>query len=272
VIAHHLFGIPSDIDRTRAICRPRGIFVVEDTAQGMGSERSGHKLGTLGDVGIFSLGRGKNITCGSGGVVVTNSGRIADAIGRHYRDVPAPTLWETLKDFVLLVLMAVFIRPRLYWLPAALPFLRLGETVFPIEIPVRRLSGFKAGLLRNWQDRLARANRSRSETADYYRQQLPLRVAHGESCPCLRVPILAENPREKQRLYSFSKARGLGLSLAYPTPVNEIPELRADVNGRQFPSARKVAANLLTLPTHQWLREKDKRALADLCRLSDSRS
>jgi dTDP-4-amino-4,6-dideoxygalactose transaminase len=73
---------------------------------------------------------------------------------------------------------------------------------------------------------------------------------------------------EKQRLYSLSKAQGLGLSAAYPTAVDEIPELRAVVNGRRFPSAQKVAANLLTLPIHQWLSEKDKAAIEDLCRVS----
>jgi perosamine synthetase len=270
VIAHHLFGIPSDIGRIRDICRARGVFVVEDAAQAMGVEQNGHKLGTMGDVGVFSFGRGKNITCGSGGVIVTNSAEIAEAIARHYRDVPSPTLWEDLKDFVSLVLMAIFIRPRLYWIPAALPFLHLGETVFPREVPVRRLSGIKAGVLRNWQNRLARSNRIRSETADDLRQRLPFRAAPGGSHPYLRLPILASSPKEKDRLCSFSKAHGLGLSVAYPTPVNEIPEIGAVVNGQQFPSARKVAANLLTLPTHEWLVEKDMRALTTLCR--DSRS
>ena len=165
--------------------------------------------------------------------------------------------------------MAVFIRPRLYWIPAALPFLRLGETVFPTEVPVKRLSGIKAGILRNWQSRLARSNQIRSETVDYFRQRIPFRGGPGKSHPYLRLPILAASPSEKARLYSFSKAHGLGLSAAYPTPVNEIPEIRSALNGQQFPSARKVAANLLTLPTHQWLVEKDKRTLATLCR--DSR-
>lgn len=269
VIAHHLFGIPSDIERTRATCRAQGAFVVEDAAQAMGAEQNGRKLGTMGDVGIFSFGRGKNVTSGSGGAIITNSDQIARAIALHYVDVPSPTLWEALKDLISLVLMAVFIRPRLYWIPAALPFLRLGETVFPKEVPVRRLSGIKAGILRDWQKRLARSNQIRSETADYFRQRIRFRGSAGQSHPYLRLPLLAASPKEKARLCSLSKARGLGLSAAYPTAVNEIPEIQSAVNGHQFPSARKVAANLLTLPTHQLLVEKDKRALATLCR--DSR-
>lgn len=55
------------MDNLLRLCRERGTYVVEDAAQVMGGTYKGKKLGTLGDVGFFSLGRGKNITCGSGG-------------------------------------------------------------------------------------------------------------------------------------------------------------------------------------------------------------
>ena len=142
--------------------------MVEDAAQAMGVEDRGRRLGTIGDVGIFSLGRGKNITCGSGGIILTNSAPIAEAIARHYGELEMPRSSEVLKDFVRLVLMTIFIRPRLYWIPAALPFLRLGDTVFPKEIPLKRMSGTKAGLLRSWRSRLTQSNQVRSETATYF--------------------------------------------------------------------------------------------------------
>jgi perosamine synthetase len=266
VIPHHLFGVPSDIEGIRALSHGRGIFVVEDAAQAMGVEHNGRRLGTIGDVGIFSLGRGKNITCGSGGIILTNSAPIAEAIARHYDQLETAGSTEVLKDFVKVVLMTIFIRPRLYWIPAALPFLRLGDTVFPRGIPLKRMSGLKAGLLRGWRSRLTRSNQVRSETATYFSQQLPLRLAHGPSHPYLRLPILVATPKDRERLYSLSQERGLGLSVAYPTPINEIAEIRAAFNGGRFPSAERVAKSLLTIPTHHWLSEKDKRAIAELCR------
>jgi dTDP-4-amino-4,6-dideoxygalactose transaminase len=265
VIAHHLFGIPSDIDRIRSLCQARGIFVVEDAAQAMGATSRGRRLGTLGDVGIFSLGRGKNITCGSGGIIITKSAEIADAIGPHHRRLSVSPLAEV-KDFVRLGLMTTFIRPGLYWIPTALPFLRLGQTVFPKDVPLRRLSGMKAGFLRNWRRRLIRSNRIRSKTATYFARRLPLPLATGPSHPYLRLPILAATPSERERLHSLSQARGLGLSVAYPAPINEIPEIRAAFNGKGFPSAHRVAERLLTIPTHHWLSEQDKRGIAELCR------
>src|SRR5207248_8617062 len=123
VVAHHLFGIASAIDRIHERCCRAGAFVVEDAAQAMGVEMNGRKLGTLGDVGIFSLGRGKNITCGSGGIIVTSNGRIGAALAREHARLRPPSCLEQLAEFVRIVMMTIFIRPSLYWIPAALPWL-----------------------------------------------------------------------------------------------------------------------------------------------------
>jgi len=261
VIAHHLFGIGSDVARTRALCEPRGIVVVEDAAQAMGAERQGRQLGTLGDVGIFSLGRGKTITCGSGGIVVTRSKPIAAAIDEQYRRLPSPTPVDTLKEFALLLVLAAFIRPRLYWIPAALPWLKLGETIYPTGIAIARLSGMKAGLLRNWRRRLADSSRMRSAVAAYFSRRLRLRPPVGPSYPYLRLPIHVDSPAQKARLFGLSQAHGLGLSVAYPQPLSEVPELRGLFSGEQYPAARRLADTVLTLPTHQWLSKTDKRAI-----------
>ena len=266
VVAHHLFGVPAGIERIRALCAAHGIVLVEDAAQAMGAASSGRRLGTLGDVGIFSLGRGKNITCGSGGIIVTNSGALSEAIGRLYAPLTAASRAAQLADFVCLVIMAIFIRPWLYWIPAALPFLGLGRTVFPKEIRLKRLSGVQAGLLRNWRRRLAGSNQARAATAAYFSRQLSLRRSRGDGQPYLRLPIVASNAAEKDRLFALSQKRGLGLALAYPTPINEIPEIRSTFDGQRFPTARTVSERLLTLPTHPWVSEKDRRAIAALCR------
>ena len=262
VVAHHLFGIPSDIARVRALCRARGIAVIEDAAQAMGVESDGYKLGTLGDVGIFSLGRGKNITCGSGGIVVTQSDRIAEAVRAQWPRLESPLPAEVLTDFAKLLFMAIFIRPRLYWIPAALPFLRLGQTIFPKTVSVKRLSGMQAGLLHDWQSRLRQSNARRSETAASVSRQMSLSLPHGPSHPYLRLPVFAATPQRRDRIHSFAQRHGLGVSVAYPTPINEIPEISHMFDGKRFPSARRVSEHIFTIPTHQWMSEKDKRAIA----------
>jgi dTDP-4-amino-4,6-dideoxygalactose transaminase len=267
VIAHHLFGVPSNVEKVRELCRSRRIYVIEDAAQAMGIEVNGRHLGTLGDAGIFSLGRGKHLTCGSGGIVVTRSPQVAAALAREYRLVPAPTLREAASDFLKLFCMTIFIRPWLYWIPASLPFLRLGETVFPTRISVKRLSAMKAGVLENWQRRLSRANRMRVQAAMYF-SHLTASTPPTTAQAYLRFPILVKSRGDRERLHASSRLFGLGVALAYPTPVSDIPEVRdASFAARKsFPAARDLVDRLLTIPTHELLSDSDKCRIAELCR------
>lgn len=266
VVAHHLFGIPSDITRIRTISERCGAFVIEDAAQALGIRSGGHMLGTQGDAGIFSFGRGKNVTCGSGGAVVTSSPNVEEALAAAYREVPVPGGLERLADLLKAFIMAIFIRPWLYWIPVALPFLKLGQTIFPTGISIKRLSCVKAGLLQNWQARVHAANAVRSHSAAYYCRELPRGLQGRTPHPYLRLPVLLENAAEKQLLFGASDVNDLGLSPAYPAPLSHIPAVRASANGREFPNAARVAAKLVTLPTHQWLTDRDKRAVAAFLR------
>jgi len=263
VIAHHLFSIPTDVDRVRTVCAAHGAFVVEDAAQAMGGEVRGRMLGTLGDVGIFSLGRGKQVTCGEGGVAVTNNMAIAVAIEKHYAVLAPPGLGATLASFSKVIAMWLFIRPSLYWIPAAIPYLRLGETIYPSHIALHRLSGMHAGLMRRVRIRMMRARRARASVAAELRRRLRMSRREDEKYPFLRLPVFAATPADKRRLCEEARRLGLGISQGYPAPISDIPELQTLFDGRKYPHAAYVAAHLLTLPTHHWLTEKDKRAIAN---------
>jgi perosamine synthetase len=266
VIAHHLFGVPAAIAATREVCDRHGAFLIEDAAQAMGVEAQGRPLGTLGDAGIFSFGRGKHVTCGAGGVVMTNSPRIAEAVARVHATVGAPGPAAQVKALLQTILMLIFIRPSLYWIPAALPFLGLGRTIYPTRIAVRRLSAFHAGVLRHWRRRLAGSNDARAAAVTYFSRALSLPADAGRGRPYLRLPLVARDAAMRQRACALSQRRGLGVTASYPTPINEIAELAPAFDGQRFPSARRLADRLFTLPTHHWLSERDKRAIADLCR------
>jgi len=265
VIAHHLFGVPAVLAGARRVCERHGAYLIEDAAQALGIDADGQPLGTLGDAGIFSFGRGKHVTSGSGGMVVTNSSRVGAAIGRRYQTVAAPPRAAQAVAFLQTVLMVIFIRPWLYWIPAALPFLQLGATLYPANIAIRRLTGFQAGMLRQWRRRLARSNEARSRCVSYFTRALSLAGGAGPR-PYLRLPIVARDAETRQRLCAQAARRGLGVAAAYPTPINEIPEIATVFDGRRYPSAAQLSARLLTLPTHHLLSEKDKRAIAALCR------
>lgn len=261
VVAHHLFGIASDIDRVRARCAPLGIAVIEDAAQAMGIEVGGRALGTLGDIGLFSLGRGKHLTCGSGGVILTKSDALAGAIRRACAALPQQTAIETLKSLAVVLVMAVFTRPSLYWIPASLPFLGLGRSVYPTHVKVKRLSAVSAALLQNWRARLRRAHDDCARTSGDLGKRLGLPLPHGPAHPYLRLPILVGTPEMRDGIYEQSRRAGFGMSRAYPTPVSDIPELADAFAGQRFPAARIVAQHILTIPTHHWVSAGDKAAI-----------
>jgi dTDP-4-amino-4,6-dideoxygalactose transaminase len=77
IIVTHLFGNPCDMAPIVELARKRGIPVIEDAAQAFGTKYRGKAAGTLGTIGCFSLQQGKHITCGEGGIVVTDDDAMA---------------------------------------------------------------------------------------------------------------------------------------------------------------------------------------------------
>jgi perosamine synthetase len=78
----HAFGHPARIDRLVSLGRKRGIAVIEDAAEALGTLYKGRPAGSFGLAGTLSFNGNKTITCGGGGMVVTNDARLAKA-ARH---------------------------------------------------------------------------------------------------------------------------------------------------------------------------------------------
>lgn len=78
VVVVHLFGGAADVEGIVALCRPRGIRVVEDCAQAyLTVTTAGALVGTVGDIGCFSLQQSKHISAGDGGLLVTADAELA---------------------------------------------------------------------------------------------------------------------------------------------------------------------------------------------------
>ncbi len=264
VVSTHLFGRPADIERVKQLCEGKGILVVEDAAQAMGGHQvSGCLLGTIGDVGFYSLGRGKNMTCGSGGIILTSSAPIADAIEAEYATLSEAPWFEVFRNWLELLVMRIFIHPALYWFPAGLPFLGLGETKFYTDFQMFRMDDVRAHLLNGWQRRLARANQERSVRARWLVEGLDLarkgvEPIMGVGSLFLRLPVLVRDREAKEAVCRMSREQGAGLSPNYPATIQEIPELAGQLAGRRYPGAQEVVDRLVTLPTHQFVSEQDR--------------
>ena len=77
IIVVHLYGHPVDMDPVLEVARAHRLFVVEDAAEAHGAEYKGRRVGSLGDIAMFSFYGNKIITTGEGGMVVTNDNALA---------------------------------------------------------------------------------------------------------------------------------------------------------------------------------------------------
>lgn len=74
----HLYGMPCDMDAIRTIANRHKLWIVEDAAEAHGATVNGHRVGSLGTIGSFSLFGNKIISTGEGGVVTTNDAKLAE--------------------------------------------------------------------------------------------------------------------------------------------------------------------------------------------------
>ena len=80
VIPVHYAGLPCKINEILDFTKKKKIPLIEDAAESLGSTVRKKKVGTFGDMGIFSFAGNKVLTCGEGGAVVTNSKKLSDRL------------------------------------------------------------------------------------------------------------------------------------------------------------------------------------------------
>lgn len=80
----HMLGYPSDMDKIMEIANKHKIIVLEDCCQALGASYKGKKLGSIGNIGAFSLNVNKTISSGDGGLITTNQKELYErAFGFH---------------------------------------------------------------------------------------------------------------------------------------------------------------------------------------------
>ena len=96
----HTFGFPVHLDALMDVCNEWNIPVVEDAAESLGSYYKGKHTGSFGELGVFSFNGNKIVTCGGGGMIVTQNEEIGK-LGKHLTTtakVPHP--YEYVHDHV----------------------------------------------------------------------------------------------------------------------------------------------------------------------------
>jgi perosamine synthetase len=254
VVAAHLYGYPVQMDRLGSLVRAAGAVLIEDAAQAADGSFDGAPLGSFGSVSVLSFGRGKGRTAGRGGALLSHDERGEAILAWAAQQVASPA--RGVGEAFILVSQWALGRPACYGLAAALPFLRLGETVYhspiqPNAMSVTALHALRAAMHATGQEvecRRLTAQRILASARKSARVRQIEPVAKGKP-GYLRLPMISEIPlsrAEQEQMRRFGLARG------YPRCLDTLIPFRDRVANpsETLSGARSLAESLITVPTH----------------------
>jgi perosamine synthetase len=256
-----LYGQPVDWDGLTSLAEEHGCVLIEDAAQAAGARWKGRSLGSLGDLSIFSFGRGKGWGGGGGGALLARGSlavRLSDAGDWAPGAISGAGVISAGKSLAQYMLG----RPGLYGIPARIPMLGLGETVYREPTPLGTMERYQVALTMRTA-RAAEAEVSlRKKRAGWFRSRFGdrsirgvtlVRTVDGGEPGFLRMPALLEGGF--RGLIRQDSARRAGLAPGYPKPLYDLPQLAERRRGTRLslPGARQLSRELITLPAHRFV-------------------
>jgi dTDP-4-amino-4,6-dideoxygalactose transaminase len=239
----HLTGRMARMDEIQAISAGRGIPVIEDAAQAIGSKYMDIPSGKWGKVGCFSTHPLKNLNaCGDGGFLVTDD----DEIARQVR------------------LM------RNHGLADRNTVERFGN--------VSRMDALQAAILNFRIARLESVTAARRRNAAIYRELLDrskVYVADDRSAEFNTYHTFVVQVGQRDQLRQELLEAGIETAVHYPVPIHLQPAAKnLGCGAGSFPVTERQAGRILTLPVHQYLSADDVAEIARqvnrLCRNEDA--
>lgn len=264
IVTSNLYGIPNDLSAIEELSKEKNIFLVDDAAQSMGAKIDNRYCGTFGDVGLFSLDKGKNITSIQGGVILTDSEDIASKLESELASIPSQSTIGLVLDCIKLVIYALLLPPSRYWIITKIPLLKLGTTPYTTDYPVHKYSNILAkfiSVLFSELDQLSNQRRINAENikrAISPHEQIEFIHNFANSEPVyVRLPALVKDQALKEKLINRLEKSGIGATGSYPTAVSDIVGIEDLLKGNIKPkNGNMVASLIVTLPCNPYLTEE----------------
>jgi dTDP-4-amino-4,6-dideoxygalactose transaminase len=218
IIPVHLYGHPADMIPLLQAAGAYGLKVIEDNAQAFGAAYDGRKTGGLGDAGCLSFFPSKNLGAfGDGGMVVTNSKKIADRVrifGSHgWRKKYYPEVIGT--------------NSRLDELQAAILRVKLRY--------VDRWNERRRDLARQYTERLSNSS-------------IGVPTEHPKSKSVYHLYII--RVKERERLRRYLDAQGIASAIYYPQSLHLTEPFRNQYKQGDFPVAEQASEETMALPLY----------------------
>lgn len=264
IIVQHTFGIPAHMDTIMPIAKEKNINVIEDCAHAIGGMYRGKKLGTIGDIGMFSFGSDKVVSCGRGGALIATDDMIGEKIQAEYAKIKYPRrhwIIPYLWNYPLFVIGKALYRVKIgkIFLAALKKLAISGRVIYEREkkgkrshFKVSRLANSLAHILYHQLDALDEMNEHRHQIAHWYHEEIgvkeiekPKKLSNNFY---VRYPLLVPDP---PHLHRYFKKQGILLGDWYDTviaPDDISMENTGYVRG-SCPMAEKLSQQSINLPT-----------------------
>lgn len=224
VIPVHLYGHPADMLKINKIAKSHDLYVIEDACQAHGASINGQKVGTFGDMACFSFYETKNMTCGEGGMITTQSRSVYD-MARLKREHGSPYTSKT-------------------WYCYEVLGYNYNMTNLQAAIGLEQLK------------KLDDNNRRRIEIANLYRTLLKgldltfIRNKDGYCNVSHNFPVLLplELAPKRDFFVDALKAEGIPVDIAYPFPLYRA-NIFKELNSPKCLYAENMSSRLFTLFT-----------------------
>ena len=205
IMVVHFGGNATNMDAVMAIAKKHDLKVIEDCAQSPGVAYNGKPVGGIGDAGIFSFTETKNISCGEGGMLITNNARIAmkARLIRNHGEGLTEDDWPD-QDLCNIIGMNF----------------RLTELQAAVAIPQYRSLGERNAIRNeNW-------SRLLGGLAGYGNELWPIKIEPGTEHAC-HIAYWHWRPKtghpDRETLIAAMRAAGIPLGVAYRRLMHENP-------------------------------------------------
>ncbi|HTR37135.1 MAG TPA: DegT/DnrJ/EryC1/StrS family aminotransferase [Bryobacteraceae bacterium] len=234
ILPVHLFGACADMDALGGLAADRGIPIIEDAAQSIGSEYKGRRAGSIGQIGCFSFFPSKNLGAyGDGGMMTTNDDALAEKLRalrvhgtkrKYYHDL-------------------IGVNSRLDALQAAV-----------LRVKLRHLDSWTAGRQRNAKLYRQKIAELRIPVAVPVEQPYQTRHIYNQF-------VIVGDRRDELRPYL--KEQGIGTEIYYPLPMHvQTCFAYLGYKAGDFPVAERLAKQSLALPVYP---ELDSESIDYVC-------
>lgn len=232
LIAVHLYGQTAPMAELAALCRDRGITLVEDCAQSLGADDSGRGSGSWGAFGCFSFYPTKNLAAaGDAGLVTAREPRHAERLRMLRHHGSRKTYTHEILGY----------NSRLDEIQAAI-----------LRVKLARLDDFnarRAAIARRYGEWLAGT-------------PLALPGAHGRGRHIWHQYTVRHPKRDELR--AKLEAAGIASMIYYPVPLHRQPLYAPDNEGVQLPVTDEAAATVLSLPIYPQLSEAAQKKICEV--------